>query len=463
MLKPTDVASGESMAETTLTREQGSSDEYPSLGAANYALLLLFAAYVLSFIDRQILALLVGPIREQFGISDFQYSLLQGAAFALLYTFAGLPLGRLADRYSRKWIITGSVCFWSLATCGCGLAKNFWQLFAARMAVGAGEAGLAPPAYSVITDSYRPQHFGYAMAFYKSAVKFGGAAALILGGFLIDFYTDIGPTEIPLIGTIQPWQAVLITVGLPGLLLSLLLATMNEPARKHLATNADGSTHLPIRTVARFLWQRKRTYLSLFLGSSMLAMAGYGSAAWYPEFFVRTYGLSRSEAGFNYGAAILIGGTLGVMLGPWLANRLAARYSDAYVRAIMFTSAAAAIPAVMAPLMGDKLLTLILLYPATMFGGAYLGVLAAAFQPITPNQMRGQTTAIYIFVTNIFGMAVGTSILAAFTDFVYQDDGMLHYSIATANAVFYPAAVLLFAYCLKGYRASVREIGQWSI
>jgi len=449
------------LAEMTANTEV--KEAYPGLGAANYALGLLFLAYVLSFIDRQILALLVGPIREQFGITDFEYSLLQGAAFALLYTFAGLPLGRLADRVSRKWVVAGSVAFWSLATCACGTAKNFWQLFAARMAVGAGEAGLAPPAYSIITDSYAPRHFGYAMAFYKSAVKVGGAAALILGGFLIDYYTGIGAIEVPLLGAVQPWQMTLITVGLPGLLLSLLLVTITEPTRKDVATRAGGDTHLPISTVAAFVWERKRTYLSLFLGSSMLAMAGYGSAAWYPEFFVRTYGMSRSEAGSSFGTIILVGGTLGVMLGPWLVNRLAPKHKDSYVRAIMYTSIMAVFPAVAAPLMGSKEMTLLLLFPATMFGGAYLGVMAASFQPITPNQMRGQATAIYIFVTNIFGMAVGTSILAAFTDFLYQDDNALHYSIATSNAIFYPAAVCLFAYCLKGYRASVEEIGKWDL
>ena len=438
--------------------------EYPPLSVASYALVLLFIAYVLSFIDRQILSLLVGPIREQFGITDFEYSLLQGAAFALLYTFAGLPLGRLADRMSRKWVIAGSVAFWSLATMACGVAKNFSQLFAARMAVGAGEAGLAPPAYSIITDSFKPEHFGFAMAFYKSAVKVGGALALILGGILIDFYTDIGAFELPLIGTVQPWQATLMTVGFPGLLLALLIATMIEPTRKDVVQTDSGDLQLPIKTVARFLWQRKRTYLALFMGSSMLAMAGYGSAAWYPEFFVRTYGVSKTEAGSSFGLIILVGGSLGVMLGPAISNWLARRgHTDSYVRAIMYASIVAVFPAVAAPLMPTMNLTLILLFPATLFGGAYLGVMAASFQPITPNQMRGQTTAMYIFVTNIFGMAVGTSILAAFTDFLYQDDGKLHYSIATANAIFYPAAVCLFAYCLKGYRRSVEEIGQWKL
>lgn len=444
--------------------EQTVADEYPPIGHASYALALLFLAYVLSFIDRQILSLLVGPIREQFQISDFEYSLLQGAAFALLYTFAGLPLGRLADRHSRKWVITASVAFWSVATMACGLAKSFSQLFVARMAVGAGEAGLAPPAYSIITDSFRPQHFGYAMAFYKSAVKVGGALALIIGGVLIDFYTDMGPIEVPVVGTIQPWQATLITVGFPGMLLALLISTMIEPSRKNLVVTEDGKTEIPVALVARFLWNRKRTYLSLFFGSSCLAMAGYGSAAWYPEMFVRNYGISKTEAGTSFGLVLLIGGVLGVMLGPWIANLLAKRgYTDSYVRAIMYASMIAVFPAVAAPLMPTLDLTLTLLFPATLFGGAYLGVMAASFQPITPNQLRGQTTALYIFVTNILGMAVGTSVNAAFTDFLYQDDGKLHYSIATSNAIFYPAAVILFAYCLKGYRQSVTEIGKWKL
>ncbi|MDP6374315.1 MAG: MFS transporter [Pseudomonadales bacterium] len=438
--------------------------EYPPLGAATYSLTLLFFAYVLSFVDRQILALLVGPIRDQFGITDFQYSLVQGAAFALLYTFAGLPLGRMADRHSRKWVIAVSVCFWSLATCACGMARSFTQLFIARMAVGAGEAGLSPPAYSIITDSFEPRHFGYAMAFYKVAVQVGGGLALVIGGFLIEYFTHLGPIHVPIIGVVQPWQATLISVGLPGLLLTLLLFTITEPRRKGVAVLEDGSSQLPVSTVARFLWRRKRVYLSLFLGSSMLAMAGYGSAAWYPEFLVRNYGMSKAQAGTSFGSILLSAGIIGVMVGPWIADRLAARgHSDAYVRAIMYASLLAIIPAVAAPLMGSAELTLIVLWPGVMLGAVYLGVMAASFQPITPNQMRGQTTAMYIFVTNILGMAVGTSVLAAFTDFLYQDDASLHLSIATANALFYPAAVALFAYCLAAYRTSMAEAGQWQL
>ncbi len=454
---------GSARAESAI--ESMTDQDYPGLGSASYCLALLFIAYIFSFIDRQILALLVGPIREDFGITDFQYSLLQGAAFALLYTFAGLPLGRLADRHHRKIILFFSVSFWSLATVACGLTKNFSQLFIARMAVGAGEAGLAPPAYSLITDSFRPRQVGYAMSIYKLGVKIGGGLALIVGGVLYDFYAGLDSLTLPLIGVIQPWQATLITVGAPGLLIGLLMLTIVEPSRKGMAdVQGKGHAQIPIRDVARYVWTRKRLYLSLFFGSSMMAMAGYGAAAWYPEFFTRNYGFSKTEAGTWYGSIILVCGSLGVMFGAWLANRLAARgHTDSYVRAIFLTALAAVIPAVAAPLAGSATVTLILLGPATLLSGSYLGVMAVSFVVISPNQIRGQLTAIYIFVTNILGMAVGTSVLAAFTDFLYQDDGLLHYSIATAVAIFYPSAALLFWYCLPAYREAAGEIGNWKL
>ena len=290
--------------------ERQVSDSYPRLGSANIALLLMFCTYVLSFVDRQILVLMVGPIRATFGISDFQFSILHGAAFAIIYAFAGLPLGRLADKFSRVGIISGSVLFWSLATCLCGLARSFPQLFAMRMAVGIGEAGFAPAAYSIVSDSYHPRWLGFAMAFLKSGVYVGSAIAMMLGGILMDYFTRLGPTNWPLIGVIQPWQATFITVGLPGLVLTLMVWFLQEPARKGAAVTSSGSTGVLLTSVLKFLWRRKRTYLSLFVGSSMLAMAAYGSSAWYPELFIRTYGVSRTEAGSSYGALLFVGGLL---------------------------------------------------------------------------------------------------------------------------------------------------------
>ena len=437
---------------------------YPEPTKALYCLILLFLAYILSFIDRQILSLLVGPIREEFGITDFQYSLLQGAAFALLYSVAGLPLGRLADRYSRKLIVSGSVLFWSLMTMGCGVTRDFSQLFVARMGVGAGEAGLSPPAYSLILDSFRPEQAGFAMSFYKLGVYVGGGIALVVGGVLFDYFSSIGGFDLPFIGNLKAWQLTLISVGAPGLLLSVLLLTITEPTRKDLVGEAGKAIQLPISSVGRFIWVRRRVYLTLFLGSSMLAMAGYGSAAWYPEFLFRTYGMTKSEAGYSFGMILLTAGSAGVMFGAWMARKLSDRgYKDANIRTIFITSLLALPLTVAAPITGDSQMTLLILWPGVMMGSSYLGVMAVAIVVITPNQMRGQITAVYIFVTNILGMAIGTSVLAAFTDFLYQDDGLLHYSIATANGLFYPVAAVLFWYCLAAYRVSFEEAGQWQV
>ena len=441
-------------------------EEYPGLGAASYVLALLFVAYIFSFVDRQILSLLVGPIREDFGITDFEFSLLQGAAFAVIYTFAGLPLGRLADRFSRRFLISGSVMFWSLMTVACGMTRSFGQLFVARMGVGVGEAGLSPAAYSLILDSFRPQHAGYALSFYKLGVKIGAGLALVIGGVLYDFYAGIGTLELPVIGAVAPWQATIMSVGAPGVLLAVLLLTVREPSRKALATNADGSTsvELPLSTVARFIWYRRRVYLTLFFGASMMAMAGYGNAAWHPEFLFRNYGLSKSEAGASYGTIVLTAGSLGVLFGAWFANQLSRRgHADAFVRTILITSVLTIVPSVAAPLAGDVQLTLLLLWPAEFFSASYIGVLAMAMVVITPNQMRGQITAMYIFVTNMLGLAVGASVLAAFTDFVYQDESLLNYSIASINGLFYPAAAVLFLYCMPAYRQADSEAGQWDL
>ena len=437
-------------------------DDYPSLTTASYLLSLLFIAYIFSFIDRSILALLVGPIRDDFGITDFEFSLIQGAAFSLLYTVAGLPLGRLADRYSRKLIVSGSVFFWSAATCACGMTKNFTQLFVARMAVGAGEAGLSPPAYSLILDSFRPRHVGYAMSFYKLGVKVGAGIAFVIGGILYDYWAGVGNISVPLMGEIKPWQMTLISVGAPGALLSLLLLTVNEPPRKDLV-NKEGEG-VPIKVVFRFMWQRKGVYIALFLGASMMAMAGYGTSAWYPELFFRNYGMSKSEAGVTYGTIVLVAGSVGVMLGAWLARQLEERgYTDAYVRAIFLTSMVGAPLMSIAPLTHDPTWNVILLWPGVIIAGSYLGVLAVAMVVITPNEMRGQVTAIYLFVTNILGMAVGTSVLAAFTDFLFQDDALLHYSIATACGLFYPIAAVSFWFALAPYRRAVKDIGNWNL
>lgn len=209
---------------------------------ANYALFVLLLAYILSFVDRNVMAVLIGPIRQQFDISDFQYSLLHGFAFSMFYIALGLPIARLADRRSRKWIITIGVLLWSIMTCLCGLAKSFSSLFLARIGVGVGEAALSPPAYSLLADFFSPEKLPRAMAIYTLGITLGGGLAYIIGGAVHQHFAATGGTTLPLVGHVQAWQVTFIVVGLPGVLVVGLLSFMQEPARGATAP-AQSSEH----------------------------------------------------------------------------------------------------------------------------------------------------------------------------------------------------------------------------
>jgi MFS family permease len=198
---------------------------------ANYALLVLLLAYILSFIDRNAMAVLVGPIRADFDISDFQYSLLHGFAFSMFYIFLGLPIARLADRGSRKSIITIGVFFWSLMTCLCGVAQSFKMLFIARMGVGVGEAALSPPAYSLLSDYFSSEALPRAMAIYTLGITLGGGLAYIVGGGVYEYFLLHGSPVLPLLGELRPWQLTFIVVGLPGFLLVALLSLIHVKVR----------------------------------------------------------------------------------------------------------------------------------------------------------------------------------------------------------------------------------------
>lgn len=205
---------------------------YPNPRYAWYVVCVLTVAYLLSFLDRQILALLVGPIRQDLDISDTQVSLLGNLAFGIFYTLLGLPLGRAADRFSRRGIIAAGVATWCLMTAACGLARNFVQLFLARVGVGVGEAALNPAALSMISDYFPRRTRGRALTFYNMGVSLGVGVALIFGGQVIAWVAAAPPVELPGIGVLRAWQTVFILVGLPGLLIALLMLTVREPVRR---------------------------------------------------------------------------------------------------------------------------------------------------------------------------------------------------------------------------------------
>jgi MFS family permease len=427
-------------------------------GKAGYALFALLLAYILSFIDRNVMAVLIGPIRAEFAITDFQYSLLHGFAFSMFYIFLGLPIARLADRGSRKWVVTAGVFFWSLMTCLCGLTRSFSGLFLARMGVGVGEAALSPPAYSLLSDYFSEESLPRAMAIYTLGITIGGGLAYIIGGGVYEYFSAYGALKLPLVGELRPWQTTFVIVGLPGFLVVLMLSLMAEPARRGtLPQLAEDYTLAEVRAHIRRHWQ---AYGSLILGVSLLAVLGYGTMAWYPEYLVRSHGLSRAEAGAQFGKIFIIAGSVGTLLGGFSAKPLQARgYPDASMRLILWIALLWLFPAALGPLLADGALALWVAVPIVLFLNSYFALAIAALQNITPNRMRAQVSALMLFMTNLFGLALGPSAVAAITDFVFADDSRLAYSLGLLPLLVCPLAAGLLAWGLPYYRAALSASG----
>ena len=197
---------------------------YPPASYAWYVVGVLTFVYVFSFIDRTILNLLVAPIRRDLDINDTQMSVLMGSAFALAYTFFGIPLGRMADSQNRRGLIAVGFVVWSLFTAGCGLAKNFWQMLLMRIGVGVGEASLSPAAYSLIYDYFPPHRRATALSVYGTGIYLGGGLALLLGGVVIKLASAQESWVLPIIGETRPWQVIFLMVGLPGVIVSFFWA-----------------------------------------------------------------------------------------------------------------------------------------------------------------------------------------------------------------------------------------------
>lgn len=424
----------------------------------SYVVFVLFVAYTFSAIDSRILTLLVIPIQEDLKLTDFQMSLLQGFAFALFYSLAAIPIGRIVDgTKSRVRLMTGGVGFWALMTILCGLSNSFGALFFARVGVGVGEATLSPSAYSVISDYFDRTRRALAISFYAIGYAVGGGLALILGAALLKYFTALGGGDFWIIGKVAPWQAVFICVGLPGFFVALMVATIREPVRRELAVGFDAS--IPFKVVRAYLVTNWRVYGMLIGSLSLIGMVAFGTALWYPTFLMRTYGMSPGEVGATYGGIMIVFGTTGTLLGGWLSGWLMKRgRSDANMTIVLGTTLIKGVPLVLSPLMPTPLLALSLMAVATFVGQAAQGVLLSAIQDVTPNQMRGQVTAFSLLSVNLVGLGLGASFVAAITDFGFGDPMAVRYSIAITGAVILPIIVVVILAGIPHYRKALADI-----
>ncbi|XLX41491.1 spinster family MFS transporter [Ectopseudomonas mendocina] len=432
---------------------------YPSSARAWTTVAILMVAYVLSFVDRQILNLLVEPIRRDLAINDTQMSLLMGLSFALFYTVCGIPLGRVADTRSRRGLIAVGILFWSAATAACGMAKMYWQFLLCRIGVGVGEAALSPAAYSLIADSFPAERRATAISVYSMGVYLGSGLAFLVGGLVIQFASAQGDVTLPVLGEVRPWQLIFLILGVAGVLFTLLMLAVKEPARR----GAGAGVAVPLSEVGRYIRANRRTVLLHNFGFAGLAFAGYGSAAWVPTFYIRTYGWDAGQVGIVYGSIVAVFGCLGIVFGGRLADWMAKRgRSDANMRVGLY-SALGALPMVtLFPLMDTAFWASLLMAPTVFCLSMPFGVAPAAIQEIMPNSMRGQASAIYLFVITLIGLGVGPTAVALVTDFVFADDAALRYSLLIVTTLAVSTSIILLAKSLKPYRESVTRLEQWA-
>ncbi len=434
---------------------------WPSAGTAWYAVGVLFIAVIFSFVDRIILSLLVDPIKADLGLTDTDFAWLLGVAFALFFALFGLPIGRWADRYSRRAIIGIGIFLWSVMTIACGLAGGFWELFLARVGVAVGEAALAPAAFSMISDLFPREKLGRALGVYQAGAFIGAGAALLVGGVVIGLIKSQGAQVWPLVGAVEPWQIVFFAVGLPGLVVALLMATVPEPVRRGVA--ATGKATLTLAEVLRFGTERWRVYGLHFLGFALLAVPITTTLTWAPVYFGRVLRFSPPEIGLTLGLIVVLLSPAGVYTGGWIADALQKRgYKDAMHRVGM-TAAALLFPLCLFATTGDDRGVAVALFcPLAFCASLSLACAPAALQVVTPGPMRAQVSAAWMLCLNIITAIVGPTAVGLIAGQVFGDQMAVGKSVALVNCVSVPLAAVALWFGRRPFAAAVPAAGSAS-
>ncbi|WP_324828850.1 MFS transporter [Qipengyuania zhejiangensis] len=390
----------------------GPGSTYPSERYGFYVVAVLMLLYMLSFVDRVLISLMIEPIKDEFRLSDTQVGLLVGFSFVLLYSVMGIPFGMMADRFDRRKLILVGVVGWSLATSVSGLAVGYVQLLLARTAVGIGEAALSPAAISTIADRFRPHRLGIAVAIYSLGVTLGGGLAMAGGGLLIA-WANATRITLPLVGMLSGWRLALFSVGLLGIPFAVLIVlTIREAPR--LGKRAD---KLSIGEVFTFMSGHRRAFLALLAGYSACAVASYVPLLWAPAFYARDFGLAPSEIGLRIGAMVAILGLSGVLMGGRMSDRfLRNGRHDAPVRVILISILLQLPSFALAYLVADVTWSMVFIgvgiFTMSMFGSLQ----ATTIQLMMPGEMRGRMMGIYLLVVNLVGMGLAPLIIGILSD-----------------------------------------------
>ncbi|MEH3108230.1 MAG: MFS transporter [Sphingomonas fennica] len=422
---------------------------YPPRRQAWYTIWLIAAVTMLSNVDRSIINLLVQPIKRDLVLSDTEISLIIGTAFSLFYMLVGLPMARVSDVRNRKVILAGGLTVWSLATAVCGAAQSFAALFVARGVVGGAESVAGPASMSLISDIVPREKLPRAFAVYQLGISAGQAVALFAGGAMLAYFVRVGPLDVPLLGLAREWQLTFLTCAIPGLLLAVIFfLTVREPVRR----NRRVVGAVPIREVLAYLGQHRALYVPLLLSIAIGSIETVGLQTWRPAFYERTYGWGPAQIGPLLALSLLVSTPIAITSGTWLAEYVARKgYPDAMVRTCVITQVLA-IPFVIAtPLMPNPWAALMCGTTASTFGLMSAPAQNSAIQLVTPNEMRAQVSALYLFTISAVGTSLGPLVVALVTDLLLQDESLLRYSMSGFAAVVAPIGALLMWLAMRPY------------
>jgi MFS family permease len=423
---------------------------YPPARQAWYCVFALALAVMVNFLDRGILTLLVEPIKRDLQLSDVQMSLVMGFAFTFFYAVLGLPVARLVDRRNRKLIMAAGITIWSAMTMLCGLATNFWHLFLARMGLGVGETTSGPSAYSLLSDYFPPQRLPRAISFMQVGFVLGTGLSLILGAWVIDFVAANPDLRLPIVGQLRGWQMVLMLVGLPGLVVAAIMASVREPRKG--GAQAEPTA---IAEIFRFILRHRLVYFPLFIGMGLRAVQMFGMQMWVPAFYGRTYGWSPSQVGYVAGLSVFVAMPVGLALGGWLAEHYWKRgVHDGNVRVVVLSTLASVPFSIAGPLMPNAWLAVGCLLLATLISIMAAAPENAAVQTVTPNRLRGQMTFLFLFIMNVVGMGLGPMIVGALNQYVFGEEH-IRLSLSAVAALMGAPAIYIFWRGLRPYGRAI--------
>jgi|CXWL01.1.fsa_nt_gi MFS family permease len=415
---------------------------------------VLFLLNVFSMLDRLILTMLVGPIKSELLISDFQMSLVLGPAFALFYALFGVPIGWAVDRFARRWIIFLSVTLWALATTASGFARTYETLLFFRICVGVGEAALAPAAVSLIADAFPKERVTTALSVFQSAAKIGAAVAMAVGGLAVVFAAALLAQHGVLFGGITaPWHLVMAMVGAPGLVLALLVFTFKEPARKQSGGKAQVSTG----ELFAFVQRRWPLWLGMFVAFNCISIAGFALSAWMPTYFDRQFGWTPAQYGPGL-SMTNIASALSLIANGWLIDLLYRRgIRDIHLRFYRWLIVGFA-PAFLLLFFVSSPFVVLILYALVQFVTVpFFVYVAAVIVMVAPNATRGQLAAIYFASFTVIGQGIGPTLVGAITDYGFADEQKLGMSLAVVVLTGMAIALAALQWALPQLRRAIED------